>query len=79
MRLSKWFYTLPLRFHSLFRRNRVEQELNDEMQYHLIRGRTYGPSGFCGGADPFRTGRPCRKHHPGEAHFPDRSYGGAEV
>jgi len=30
-----WIYTLPLRFRSLFRRNHVEQELNDELQFHL--------------------------------------------
>ena len=30
-----WFYTLPLRLRSLFRRDQVEQELNEELQYHL--------------------------------------------
>ena len=30
-----WFYTLPLRLRSLFRRDHVEQELNDELQFHL--------------------------------------------
>jgi len=30
-----WLYTAPLRLRSLFRRNQVEQELNDELQYHL--------------------------------------------
>lgn len=37
MRLEHWFYTIPLRLRSLFRRKRVEQELNEELQYHLER------------------------------------------
>src|ERR1700729_1388653 len=35
MRLKHWFYKVPLRLRSLFRRDRVEQDLNDELQYHL--------------------------------------------
>lgn len=35
MRLEHWLYTIPLRLRSLFRRNRVEQELNEELQYHF--------------------------------------------
>ena len=35
MRIRHWFYTAPLRLRSLFRRNRVEQELDEELQYHL--------------------------------------------
>ncbi|HXN48299.1 MAG TPA: ABC transporter permease [Bryobacteraceae bacterium] len=35
MPLENWFYTVPLRLRSLFRRNRVEQDLEDEMQFHL--------------------------------------------
>ena len=31
----KWFYTIPLRFRSVFRRKSVEQELDDELQFHL--------------------------------------------
>jgi len=30
-----WMYTIPLRLRSLFRRRRVEQELNEELQFHL--------------------------------------------
>jgi macrolide transport system ATP-binding/permease protein len=30
-----WLYTIPLRLRSVFRRRRVEQELEDELQYHL--------------------------------------------
>ncbi len=37
MRLEHWLYTIPLRLRSLFRRNRVEQELAEELQYHLER------------------------------------------
>ena len=33
MRSKHWFYTLPLRLRSLFRRERAEQELSDELQY----------------------------------------------
>jgi putative ABC transport system permease protein len=35
MRAIQWFYTLPLRLRSLFRRVRVEQELSEELQFHL--------------------------------------------
>ena len=37
MRLKHWFYIVPLRLRSLFRRRRVEQELDDEIRYHLDR------------------------------------------
>jgi len=30
-----WRYTIPLRLRSLFRRRHVEQELNEELQFHL--------------------------------------------
>ncbi len=35
MRPQHWFYTLRLRFRSLFRRNQVEQDLTEELQFHL--------------------------------------------
>ncbi len=35
MRLEHWLYTGPLRLRSLFRRRQVEQDLDDEFQYHL--------------------------------------------
>src|SRR5690349_9190798 len=35
MRIEHWYYALPLRLRSLFRRNRVEQDLDEELQYHL--------------------------------------------
>src|SRR5215472_16125002 len=31
----RWFYKLRLRFHSLFRKSRVERELSDELRFHL--------------------------------------------
>ena len=31
----RWYYKLPLRFHSLFCKAKADQELNDEMQFHL--------------------------------------------
>jgi len=37
MRPQHWLYTIPLRLRSLFRRGRVEQELNEELQFHLER------------------------------------------
>jgi hypothetical protein len=37
VRLEHWFHTLPLRLRSLFRREEVEQELDDELPYHLER------------------------------------------
>jgi putative ABC transport system permease protein len=30
-----WFFTLPLRLRSLFRRDHVERDLSDELQFHL--------------------------------------------
>ena len=35
MRPEHWFHTLPLRVRSLFRRRRVDQELDEELEYHL--------------------------------------------
>src|SRR6201999_1729412 len=35
MRIEHWVYALPLRLRSLFRRDRVEQDLDEELQYHL--------------------------------------------
>lgn len=35
MRLEHWWYTIPLRVRSLFRRAQVEQELEDELRFHL--------------------------------------------
>src|SRR5689334_12675198 len=35
MRIEHWLYTLPLRVRSLFRRRQVEQDLDDELQYHV--------------------------------------------
>ncbi len=37
MRRTRWIYTIPLRLRSLFRRDRVEQELDEEIRYHLVR------------------------------------------
>jgi putative ABC transport system permease protein len=35
MRAEHWVYTLPLRLRSLFRRTRVERELDEELRFHL--------------------------------------------
>ena len=35
MRIEHWLYEAPLRVRSLFRRRQVEQELDEELQYHL--------------------------------------------
>ena len=37
MNLEKWVYTVPLRLRSLFRRRAVEQELDEEIRYHIER------------------------------------------
>jgi putative ABC transport system permease protein len=37
VRLRRWFYTVPLRLRSLLRRGRVEEELDEELRYHLER------------------------------------------
>src|ERR1035441_4503976 len=37
MRAAHWLYTIPLRLRSLFRRNEVERELDEELQFHLDR------------------------------------------
>jgi predicted permease len=35
MRPEHWLYTVPLRLRSLFHRRRVEEELDEELRYHL--------------------------------------------
>src|ERR1700736_2335254 len=35
MRPEHWLYTIPLRLRSLFRGRHVEQELDEELQFHL--------------------------------------------
>jgi predicted permease len=35
MRLEYWLYTIPLRLRSLFRRTRIEDELDEELRFHL--------------------------------------------
>jgi putative ABC transport system permease protein len=35
MAFARWWYTIPLRFRSIFWRERVEEELNEELAYHL--------------------------------------------
>jgi putative ABC transport system permease protein len=37
MRPEHWLYTIPLRLRSLFRRERVEEQLDDELRDHLER------------------------------------------
>jgi predicted permease len=37
MPIERWIYAVPLRLRSLFRRQRVEQDLDDELQYHIER------------------------------------------
>jgi predicted permease len=35
VRIERWVHSIPLRLRSLFRRERVEQELDDELRYHI--------------------------------------------
>src|ERR1700686_2541857 len=37
MRLKHWWFTAPLRLKSIFRRRRVQRELDEELQFHLER------------------------------------------
>ncbi|HEY6402530.1 MAG TPA: permease prefix domain 1-containing protein, partial [Blastocatellia bacterium] len=37
MRIKHWFYTVPLRLRSIFRRRQIEQELDEELRYHIDR------------------------------------------
>jgi putative ABC transport system permease protein len=37
MPFERWFYTVPLRLRSLFRRRQVEKELDEELRYHVER------------------------------------------
>src|ERR1700751_800279 len=37
MRPERWIYTVPLRLRSLFRRRRVDAELDEELQDHVER------------------------------------------
>ena len=37
MYLEDWFHTISLRFRSIFRHDRVEQELDEELRFHLER------------------------------------------
>jgi putative ABC transport system permease protein len=37
MRAEHWLYTIPLRFRSLFRRRRADQELDEELRDHIAR------------------------------------------
>ena len=37
MRPQHWLYTIPLRLRSVFRRQHVEQELDEELQFHIER------------------------------------------
>ena len=37
MEFERWLYTIRLRLRSLFRSSRVEQELDEELRYHLER------------------------------------------
>src|SRR4029077_1687275 len=35
MRIEHWLFTAPLRLKSIFRRRRADQELDEELQFHL--------------------------------------------
>jgi putative ABC transport system permease protein len=54
MRWQNWMYTLPLRLRSIFRREDVERELEEEMQYHLDRKIEQG---IATGLDPAQARR----------------------
>ena len=35
MKIEHWWYTAPLRLKSVFRRRRADDELDEELQFHL--------------------------------------------
>lgn len=35
MRIANWVYAIPLRLRSVLRHKKVEQELDEELQYHI--------------------------------------------
>jgi hypothetical protein len=35
MRFFRWLYTVPLKLRSLLRRDQVDRELDEELQYHM--------------------------------------------
>src|SRR5882672_3808326 len=37
MRLERWLYTVPMRLRSIVRRQRAEQDLDEELRYHVER------------------------------------------
>src|SRR5918912_3166912 len=37
MRVEHWVYTIPLRLRSIFRRASIEQELDEELRFHIER------------------------------------------
>jgi hypothetical protein len=37
MLFERWLYTIPLRLRSLFKRDRVESELDEELRFHVER------------------------------------------
>jgi len=47
VRIQRWLHSFRLRLRSLFRRNQVEQELSEELQYHLeLKTKEYAASGM---------------------------------
>jgi hypothetical protein len=44
VRLEHLLYTIPLKLRSLFRRQRVEQELDEELRDHFQRWRKTSPA-----------------------------------
>src|SRR5215470_6474820 len=62
MRLSHWLYSVPLRLRSLFRRNAVERELDDELRDHLDRKRALY---IASGLTPEEAARAARRDFQG--------------
>ena len=89
----RWFYKLPLRFRSLFRKGRLEQELSGELRFHLERltgeyvakgmtpeGARYAALRDLGGVEQIKEEcRDARGVRFIEATLKDVRYGGAAV
>jgi hypothetical protein len=49
MRLTRWAYTIPLRLRSLFQRQNLDQELDEELRFHVEqKTKEYVAKGFDG-------------------------------
>jgi hypothetical protein len=58
MGVEHWLYTIPLRLRSLFQRDRVDQELDEELRDHIER---QTEDNLARGLSPFEARRAAQK------------------